>query len=426
MRSRFLFLAIFLSLGLFQSIDAQLLYNRVGSLDTTLNGIGYVGISGGTTYPTRVKQLADRSIIVIGQSGNNIQVVKIRPDGTPDTAFGSGGFSTIPCSPCLMKDLVELPDAKLLLAGETNFMQPQQPSDLLLARLNANGSLDTTFGTNGFVQHDLPVGSGQFSDEHIGEIALLPNGSIIAAGMTSVSTDHINKQSNGLIIKFLPDGSLDSSFGSGGFVRTIMGDEPTQNAQSFANIATFSNGRIAVAFSAVVRNPNEPTSFIQKAVLTKYLGDGQGDTSFGTRTFDNNIIYDIAATSDDGTMALLQGNLQKFGTDGQLDTAFGTAGVVSFPQNSRPNFISIQPSGKFYVSGFKIVPEGNWNPGEIFRFWANGQRDLRFGRSGATLVNINHQNIYLGPTFIEANGSIALTGTLVPNNVVYIRLKIQK
>lgn len=323
-----------------------------------------------------------------------------------------------------MKDLVELPDAKLLLAGETNFMQPQQPSDLLLARLNANGTLDTTFGTNGFVQHDLPVELGQFSDEHMGEIALLPDGAILATATTSISTDRINKECSGLVIKFLSDGSLDTSFGTGGFVRTIMGDEPTQNAQSFANIATFSSGRIAVAFSAVVRNPNEPTSFIQKAVLAKYFGDGQGDTSFGTRTFDNNIIYDIAATSDDGTMALLQGNLQKFGTDGQLDTTFGTAGVVSFPQDSHPSFISTQPSGKFYLSGFKITPAGN--PGEVFRFWANGQRDLRFGRSGATLVNINHQNIYLGPTFIEANGSIALTGTLVPNNVLYIRLKIQK
>jgi len=425
MRITPLVLAILFVLALNQASSAQLFYNRVGTLDTTLNGVGYVGINGGNVYPTRAKQLSDRSIILIGQDGANVRVIKVRVDGTADPTFGSGGYADIACSPCLMKDIVELPDGKLLLAGETNFMMPQQPSDLLLARLNANGSLDTTFGTNGFVQHDLPVQSGQFSDEHMGEIALLADGSILAAATTGVSTDHINKECSGLLVKFLSDGSLDASFGSGGFSRTVIGDEPTANSSSWANISVFGNGRIAAAFSANIRDAKEPIGYVQKGVALKFLADGQLDDSFPPLVLNRNFVLDVATTAENGMLVLTQGSLRKFGADGQLDATFGTNGVFTFPSQSYPGFVSIEPSGKIYVTGYKVVQNG-LNPGQVFRFWPNGMRDLRFGRSGEATIDINHQHLYLGPAFIENDGTLALTGTLVPNNVLYIRLKVQK
>lgn len=424
MRITPLVLLILIGLGLNQATNGQLFYNRIGTLDTTLNGSGYVQIGGGNVYPTRVKQLSDRSILMLGQEGDNVHVVKFRPNGTPDPAFGAGGHSDIPCSACLMKDLVELPDGKLLLAGETNFMQPQQPSDLLLARLNASGSLDTTFGTNGFVQHDLPVQSGQFSDEHMREIALLADGSILAAATTDVSTDHINKQCSGLLVKFLADGSLDASFGTGGFSRTVIGDEATSNSSSWANISVFGNGGIAVAFNARIKDTNVPSGFFQRAILRKYHASGQSDVAFGVKTLDADTINDIAAVGE-GTLMLTFNKLTKFDANGQLDATFGTNGTFTFPSQSFPGFLSVQPSGKIYVTGDKVVQNG-LNPGQVFRFWPNGMRDLRFGRSGEATINIDHQHLYLGPAFIENNGTLALTGTLAPNNVYYLRLKVQR
>lgn len=424
MRITPLVLLILIGLGLNQAANGQLFYNRIGTLDTTLNGSGYVQIGGGNVYPTRIKQLSNGSILMLGQEGDNVHVVKFRPDGAPDPDFGTGGHSDIPCPQCVMKDLVELGDGKLLLAGETNFMMTQQPSDLLLARLNANGSLDTTFGTNGFVQHDLPVQSGQFSDEHMGEIALLADGSILAAATTGVSTDHINKECSGLLIKFLSDGSLDTSFGTGGFSRTVIGDEPTSNSFSSANISVFGNGRIAVAFSANIRDTKEPSGYIPKGVAVKYLADGQPDATFPPLVVNRDFVIDTGTTAENGLLVLTLGMLRKFNASGQLDATFGTNGTVTFLLNSYPGFLSVQPSGKIYVTGYKVVQNG-LNPGQVFRFWPNGMRDLRFGRSGEALIKLN-QHLYLGPAFIENNGTVALTGTLVPNNVYYLRLKVQR
>lgn len=423
MRFTPLVLAILICFGLNQAANGQLFYNRVGTLDTTLNGVGYIPVSGGITFPTRAKQLSDGSFVLVGQEGADVRVVKFMPNGTPDPGFGTGGHSDTPCASCVMKDIVELPNGKLLLAGETNFMMQQAPTDVLLARLNADGSLDTAFGNNGFVQHDLPVQSGQFSDEHMGEIALLADGSILAAAITGVSTDHHNKQINGLLIKFLADGSLDKSFGMGGFGRTVIGDESTGPDVSGANISMSPDSSIAVAFSASVKNLNAPNGYIYRAILKRYLEDGQEDAAFGTKTFDGDLISDLGAAGD-ATLMLASNKLTKYNSDGQVDGTFGTNGTFTFPPQSYPGFLSVQSAGKIYVTGYKFVLNGV-NPGQVFRLWPNGTRDLRFGRSGEALIKMN-AHMFLGPAFRENNGTLALTGTLAPNNIYYLRLKVQR
>jgi len=109
-------LILIVVLGLSQTVSAQLFYNRVGSLDPTLNGVGYVGVGAGIGLGTRTKQLSDGSLILIGSSNNGIGVQKISYDGTSDGGFGSSGYVNIPCGGCLPTDLVELSDGKLLIA----------------------------------------------------------------------------------------------------------------------------------------------------------------------------------------------------------------------------------------------------------------------------------------------------------------------
>ncbi|MCZ2390163.1 MAG: hypothetical protein LC113_03685 [Acidobacteria bacterium] len=360
----------------------------------------------------------------LGQQEPNIHVVKFRPDGVPDTTFGAGGFVSIECPHCIAKDVVELSDGKFLLAGETNFMVPEQPTDLLLARLNADGSLDTTFGTNGFVFHDLQIEAGRFSDEHLFEIALSPDGGILAAAITGLSTNHINKDANGLLIKFLPNGNLDPSFGFNGFRREPLGTEPTANAASMANISTFANGKIAASFYARVRAANG-TDLIEKSILKKYLASGAADDTFSTVNFDSYPVMDIAAAADNGTLTLSGKKLYKYTPGGTLDLSFGASGEVTFPNASFPGFLSLQSSGKIYVTGYKAAQNGR-NPGEIYRLWPNGLRDLRFGRSGSVLVRIAPQHTFLGPAFKESDGTLGLTGTVIPNNVHYVRILVAK
>ncbi len=414
-------LTLIVVLAFQQIAAAQLGYNRIGSLDKTLNNVGYVHM-GGSMFAGRTKQLSDRSIVLVGAANNNIQLIKLRYDGTGDTDFGSGGFANITCTGCLPTDLVELKGGKLVVVGQTSF--PGTPSDIFLARLNANGSLDTTFGTNGFAIHDLPAESGHFSDESMGEIALLPDGSILTAAITSVSTDHVNKQARGVIVKFDANGALDASFGTAGFTQTVLGDESSGSAH-ISHISLLANGRIAAAFSTDIIDSGAPNGSIRKGLVMEYLPTGQIDSGFEPHWISGDYAIDIAGTADGGLLVLVSGKLQKFSLDGQLDTAFGSNGTILFPYFNILGSIAIQPSGKFYLTGHQILPTGP-NLGSVRRYWPNGMADRRFGRNGSVLLNIEGEHLYLSQAFIESDGRIALTGAHPPNNLLYIRLITSK
>lgn len=423
MRLTIISLILIVGLGLSQTVSAQLFYNRVGSLDPTLNGVGYVGVGAGIGLGTRTKQLSDGSLILIGSSNNGIGVQKISYDGTSDGGFGSSGYVNIPCGGCLPTDLVELSDGKLLIAGQTTFSGA--PSDIFLSRLNSNGSLDTSFGTNGFAIHDLPAETGQFSDESMGEIAILGDGSVLAAAITSVSSDHINKQARGVLIKFAPSGALDTTFGTGGFTQTILGDEPNGIASYASHISLLPKGRVAAAFNTNVKDTAAPSGYVRRAVVLEYLSTGQIDTEFEKQQIDGNFAADIGATAEGGLLVITDGQMRKLSQNGQPDPEFGSNGFVNFPPFSFMGFITVQPSGKFYVTGYQILPPGP-NAGRVQRFWANGKPDLRFGRSGSALVKIGGEHLYLGPAFIERSGKVALQGVQPPNNQLYIRLIANK
>jgi len=411
--------ALIVVLALQQIVAAQLFYNRVGNFDTALSGVGYVGIGGGISFATRAKQLSDGSIVLLGSSNNGIGVQKLTYDGAGDGSFGNNGNVNIPCGGCLPTDLVELSDGKLLIAGQTTF--PGVPSDIFLARLNANGSLDTNFGTNGFTTHDLPAEPGKFSDETMGEIALLGDGSVLVAAITSVSSDHVNRQARGVLAKFGPSGALDASFGAGGFTQTVLADEPNGASSYSSHISVLPEGRIAAAFNTYALDTGAPNGYVRRAVVLEYLSTGQIDTAFERLQIDGDSAADIGATDDGGLLVTTDGKLRKLSPNGQPDPEFGSNGFVNFPSFSFMASITVQPSGKIYVTGYQIFPTGP-NLGRAQRFWPNGKPDLRFGRSGSALIKINGDNLYLGPAFIERNGKVALQGVQPPNSQFYIRL----
>jgi len=414
-------LTLIVILALQQIAAAQLGYNRIGSLDKTLNNVGYIHL-GGTMFAGRSKQLADRSIVLVGAANNNIQLSKLRYDGTADTEFGSGGFVNVTCTGCIPTDLVELNGGKLLVAGQTSSFGT--PGDIFLLRMNANGSVDTSFGTDGFAVHDLPAESGHFSDESMGEIAVLPDGSILTAAITSVSTDHIVKQARGVLIKFDANGAIDTSFGNGGFTQSVLGNE-TSGSSHISHISLLPNGHIAAAFSADISDSGAPNGYIRKGLVMEYLPTGQIDSGFEPHSINGDYALDIAGAADGGLLVLVLGKLQKFSQDGQLDTAFGSNGTVLFPYFNTLGSISIQPSGKFYLTGNQILPPGP-NLGSVRRYWPNGMPDRRFGRNGSVLLNIEGEHLYLSQAFIESDGRIALTGAHPPNNLLYIRLLTSK
>jgi uncharacterized delta-60 repeat protein len=156
-----------------------------GTLDLTFNTTGYnlININGNDNAQALVIN-SDSSILIggsIGTSGNlNIGVKKIFPNGTLDSNFGTsgsftfdfGGFSDF----CY--DMALQSDGKIILAGAAGVTAANP--DFLAIRLNANGSLDSTFGNQGIVKIEINTG-----EDYAKSLVIQPDGKIVLAGYSN-------------------------------------------------------------------------------------------------------------------------------------------------------------------------------------------------------------------------------------------------
>jgi uncharacterized delta-60 repeat protein len=192
--------------GISRSDFALARYLPDGSLDPSFDSDGRV-----TTYFSyrydRAEELAiqsDGKIVVVGLVADGyLGVARYNPDGSLDTGFATGGLAT---SEYPFGYAITLqPDGKILVGGGED--------DIVLLRYNPDGSLDTTFSSDGIVITDI---SGFSESAHT--IALLPDGKILVAGGTNNGVDV-----DLALVRYLPDGSLDPTFGIDGIVTSDHG-----------------------------------------------------------------------------------------------------------------------------------------------------------------------------------------------------------
>ncbi|MGW5470706.1 calcium-binding protein [Streptomyces chartreusis] len=147
-------------------------YNPDGSPDTTFSGDGKVTTDlGGYNWGEAVTVQSTGRIIVGGQSADRFALVRYNVDGSRDTAFGTGGVATTDFGGTAgVNDLVVQPDDRIVAAGSGS------PGDFLLARFNADGTLDTGFGTGGRATTDFGAG------DRANALALQADGKAIAFG----------------------------------------------------------------------------------------------------------------------------------------------------------------------------------------------------------------------------------------------------
>ena len=202
------------------SVIAVARYDTDGTLDTTFGVAGKVTTSTAPTYSgaNSIVLQSDGRIVVAGFSNsagvNLLTLVRYNTNGSIDTTFGTAGT--------LVTDLISADgvntiaiqaDQKFVVTGATG--TPQNP-DLAVERINADGTLDTTFGVAGRVSTDFGGGND------IGRsVAVLPDGKILAL---------IPQGSSLNVARYTPTGSPDSSFGSGG-KRVIFGVGRFDNSQ---------------------------------------------------------------------------------------------------------------------------------------------------------------------------------------------------
>src|SRR5262245_24661714 len=173
--------------GSFQGIDfAVVRYNADGTLDATFGTGGKVITNFGPGFTTDAAQdlaiQSDGKIVVVGSSTNSVgtdfAVARYNADGTLDASFGTGGLVTTNFGGTSLdaaQGVAIQADGKIVVTGSSNSASPQD--DFAVVRYNADGSLDTGFGTGGKVTTDF---AGSIDDAFA--VALQADGKIVAAG----------------------------------------------------------------------------------------------------------------------------------------------------------------------------------------------------------------------------------------------------
>ena len=173
-------------------------YNTNGSLDTSFGVAGKVrtSLAGDSSGASSVAVLRDGKLIVAGEvsrpEGDDLALVRYNMDGSLDTSFGSGGYLTSDAwGPAdQVTDMLVQIDGKILISG---FGSQTTANDFSLVRYEANGSLDTSFGTQGYVHTDIAGNS----DDRARGIALQLDGRIVLAG-TSLGNFAVTRYDNDL------------------------------------------------------------------------------------------------------------------------------------------------------------------------------------------------------------------------------------
>jgi|GEM_PF-1078220 len=192
-------------------------YTASGSLDPTYGIAGRVLLDFGNTQvsvlPTAIQK--DNKLIVAGgiqnSVGEDFLVARINADGTMDSSFGNKGFVTTDLSYYdFVQEIAVGPDGRILVGGYS--ITYSFALVAAYAMYKSNGSLDSSFGQNGELL--INSGTGSFS----GNVAIQKDGKALISYESTLtdSTGYVC-----IINRYIITGTLDSSFGAGGSVLTI-------------------------------------------------------------------------------------------------------------------------------------------------------------------------------------------------------------
>jgi uncharacterized delta-60 repeat protein len=387
---------------------------QAGTLDPTF-------ATGGIFTSTEVRSNAggvaiqsDGKIVVAGGdvADNNFGAILFRltTSGALDTTFGTGGVATVLNTNAFFALALES-DGKIVAAGSIG---SGNSNAVVVARFEANGQLDTSFGKDGVTTTTLiPI---PFNCP--GSLALLANGEILAAG-----------GSPGVMGRFTVSGQLDSTFGSGGVVN-LTG--PASSCPT--RIAVQPSGEILVASGYSEINPTA-----SGGAISRYNSNGSLDSTFGsagtaasvtsaqamTLLSDGKIVVAGAIGSSIGVPPAVNDTgfgIARYSSNGVVDATFGTGGVtiVDFGAAAPlagPYAVAIQSTGDIVAGGAAAQGQEQASFNSAFgltRVTSAGVLDTTFGSDGIVMTTIESGSEVFSQVFglaIQSDGKIVAAGS---------------
>nr|WP_290129339.1 calcium-binding protein [Streptomyces chartreusis] len=294
------------------------------------------------------------------------------------------------------------PDGKIVTVG---LVQPYESGevDFALARYNPNGALDSGFGTGGKVITDV-----RGSEDYANGVAVQADGKIVVVGRTS-DPETLNPEFT--VVRYNPDGTLDTGFGTGGAVVTEFGTGGPSEA--FSVKVQADGGIVAVGSSGAA------------FALARYNSDGSLDTGFDgdgrvTTTFAGGgaTAFDVALQSDGKIVAAGRAGynypanasdfaLARYNGDGSLDTGFDADGRVTtaFADADVIGGVALQSDGKIVVSGFSDFDFA------LARYNPTGTLDSGFSGDGKVTTDFGSGTLDRGSDLaLQSDGKIVVAG----------------
>ncbi|MHC1763940.1 MAG: choice-of-anchor D domain-containing protein [Verrucomicrobiia bacterium] len=371
-------------------------------------GNAIAALSEGSARGNSLAVQRDGKIVVAGSydTGARLEFALARylPDGKLDPAFGTLGVVTTDFGSGKNEaySVALQGDGKIVAAGYAwNGFNYQ----LAVARYGAEGKLDTTFGGDGKVT--TAVGN----QNDVGQSVRVQNdGRILVAGHSYNGTNN-----DFALVRYEPDGRLDTSFGNGGKVSTSVGSDHDE----IRSAAIQTDGKIVVAGSSRKATDDD-------IALARYHANGTLDTEFGNG---GKVVTSIGSYNDFGYGLVLQNDgkivvggytfngsdtdfaLLRFRADGVRDTAFGNDGLVQTPIGKYGDFglgLALQSDGKLIVGGYS-VGNGNYDFA-LARYLADGKLDTAFGNGGKLTTMVGNGNDVGTSVAVQPDGKILVAG----------------
>ena len=336
--------------------------------------------------------------------------------GDLDPSFGNGGIATADFFGAYdaATALAMQPDGKIVLAGITYHGSTVSSADFALARYNADGSPDQGFGVAGKLTSDF---FGNYDQAN--GVAIQPDGKIVVAG----TAGHSFATSDFALARYNPDGTLDTTFGSGGKQTTdFFGFQ-----DSAFSVVIQPDAKIVLGGYAHHGDDVSTSDF----ALARYNPDGSLDQSFGaggklTTDFSGStdtayrlaiqtdgalvlagLTFDRSSNSDDFAVA-------RYDPDGSLDQSFGAGGKQTtdfFGGFDYAAGLAIQPDGKIVLGG--VAAHGTTAAAYDFalvRYNQDGSLDQTFGTGGKQTTDLFGDGDGATGVAIQADGKIVLAG----------------